>query len=431
MPDADSPLIASLRAAVTAAPDDVPLRVHLAELLLAAGDQQGAIEHAAAALQRDPGSDQARALMTRAMADPASSSSAPSPAQGEPRQPTSGDTEDGTEAQTEQPSRQDGEFDWGRLEDEFRGVVQPMYVDEQGNEVPDVSAFEVEQAGIRLADVGGLQDVKDRLEASFLAPMRNPELRKLYGKQLRGGLLLYGPPGCGKTFIARAVAGEMGAQFISVSITDVLEMWIGSSEKNLHELFETARRNTPCVVFLDELDAIGQKRSHTRSSGMRTTVNQLLTELDGVANNNDGVFVLGATNAPWDVDPALRRPGRFDRVVLVLPPDEDAREAIVKYHLRGRPIAGVDARRIAKATDGYSGADLAHLCDTAAERALLDAVRSGEARMVEMRDFDGALPEVRPSIGPWLDVAKNVALFANEGGAYNELLRYLKKRKLA
>lgn len=424
MPDADSPLIASLRAAVTAAPDDVPLRVHLAGLLLAAGDQQGAVEQAAAALQRDPASAEARALMTQAMADPASAPPTPSPAQ-DPQPPA--DPEGGAAA--EQP--QDGEFDWGRLEDEFRGVVQPMYVDEEGNEVPDVSAFEVEQAGVRLADIGGLQDVKDRLEASFLAPMRNPELRKLYGKQLRGGLLLYGPPGCGKTFLARAVAGEMGAQFISVSITDVLEMWIGSSEKNLHELFETARRNTPCVVFLDELDAIGQKRSHTRSSGMRTTVNQLLTELDGVANNNEGVFVLGATNAPWDVDPALRRPGRFDRVVLVLPPDGEAREAIVKYHLRGRPIAGVDPRRLAKATDGFSGADLAHLCDTAAERALLDAVRSGEARMVEMRDFEAALQEVRPSIGPWLDVAKNVAMFANEGGAYNDLLRYLKKRKLA
>ncbi|MBO0829150.1 MAG: tetratricopeptide repeat protein [Streptosporangiales bacterium] len=419
MPDAESPLIASLRSAVAAAPDDVPLRVHLAELLLGAGDTSGAVEQAAAALQRDPASRQAREVMTRAVgtAQPAEPEP-PAPAQPSPTEP--GD----------QPADDGGAFDWQRMEDEFRGVVPPMYVDEEGNELPASSAYDVEEAGVRLADVGGLQEVKDRLEVSFLAPMRNPELRKLYGKQLRGGLLLYGPPGCGKTFLARAVAGEMGAQFISVSLTDVLEMWIGSSEKNLHELFETARRNTPCVVFLDELDAIGQKRSHTRNSGMRTTVNQLLTELDGVANNNEGVFVLGATNAPWDVDAALRRPGRFDRVVLVLPPDGPAREAIVKYHLRGRPIAGVDAGRIARATDGLSGADLAHLCDTAAEKAMLDAVRSGETRMIEMRDFEAALREVRPSIGPWLDVAKNVAMFANEGGAYNDLLHYLKKRKI-
>jgi AAA+ superfamily predicted ATPase len=442
MPDAESPLIASLRTAVAAAPDDVPLRVHLAELLLDAGDTSGAVEQAAAALQRDPASEPARDVMGRAVAAPqATAASEPEPAQPpeppRPAQPTSGpaearprDAEQDRQDEHTGQGNQNGGFDWQRMEDEFRGVVPPMYVDEDGNEVPAESAYDVEEAGVRLDDVGGLQEVKDRLEVSFLAPMRNPELRKLYGKQLRGGLLLYGPPGCGKTFLARAVAGEMGAQFISVSLTDVLEMWIGSSEKNLHELFETARRNTPCVVFLDELDAIGQKRSHTRNSGMRTTVNQLLTELDGVANNNEGVFVLGATNAPWDVDPALRRPGRFDRVVLVLPPDGPAREAIVKYHLRGRPIAGVDVRRIARATDGLSGADLAHLCDTAAEKAMLDAVRSGETRMIEMRDFEAAMREVRPSIGPWLDIAKNVAMFANEGGAYNDLLHYLKKRKM-
>lgn len=129
------------------------------------------------------------------------------------------------------------------------------------------------------------------------------KLRRLYGKSLRGGLLLYGPPGCGKTFVARAVAGELGAKFLSVSVNDVLDMWIGNSERNMHEVFETARRQAPCVVFLDELDALGGKRSRTHSSGMRNTVNQLLTELDGVdAAANEGVFVLGATNVPWDVD---------------------------------------------------------------------------------------------------------------------------------
>ena len=170
-----------------------------------------------------------------------------------------------------------------------------------------------------------MDDVKRRLELAFFGPLRNPQMRKLYGKSLRGGLLLYGPPGCGKTFLARAVAGEMGAKFISVSIVDVLNMWIGNSERNLHEIFEAARRNAPCVLFLDELDALGHKRSQMTSTSMRTIGNQLLTELDGVDSNNDGVFVLAATNAPWDVDPALRRPGRFDRMCLVLPPDATAR----------------------------------------------------------------------------------------------------------
>src|SRR5438094_3253263 len=215
-----------------------------------------------------------------------------------------------------------------------------------------------------------MADVTKRLEVAFLGPLRNPELRRMYGKSLRGGLLLYGPPGCGKTFLARAVAGEMGARFISVSIVDVLNMWIGNSERNLHEIFQTARRNAPCVLFLDEVDAIGHKRSQLHSSAMRTLGNQLLAELDGVEGDNDGVFVLAATNAPWDVDAALRRPGRLDRMLLVLPPDAPARTGIIQYHLRERPVASIDLNRLVAATEHFSGADLAHLCDTAAEHAM-------------------------------------------------------------
>lgn len=284
---------------------------------------------------------------------------------------------------------------------------------------------------VRLADVGGMQEVKDRLEAAFLTPMRNPELSRLYGKSLRGGLLLYGPPGCGKTFIARAIAGELGANFISVSISDVLDMWVGNSERNMHEVFETARRQAPCVVFLDELDALGAKRSRTQHNGMRNTVNQLLTELDGVGHVNDGVFVLAATNVPWDVDIALRRPGRLDRTLLVLPPDGPARDAILRYHLRDRPIESVDVGRLVKATDGFSGADLAHVCESAAESALLDSARTGTVRMINTKDLLGAAKAIRPSTEPWFAAARNVAMFANEGGTYDELLAYLKKaRKL-
>src|SRR5581483_7199199 len=131
-----------------------------------------------------------------------------------------------------------------------------------------------------------------------------------------GGLLMYGPPGCGKTFIARALAGEMGAHFLAVSLADVLDMWIGQSERNVRELFNIARRSAPCVIFLDEVDALGQKRSQLRNSAARGTVNQLLSEMDGMQSTNDGVYVLGTTNHPWDVDVALRRPGRFDRMEL-------------------------------------------------------------------------------------------------------------------
>jgi len=319
------------------------------------------------------------------------------------------------------------------MEEQFAGVVPPRFA--TGDEPEPISGesdriVDVETSGVRLADVAGMEAVKHRLELAFLGPLRNPQLRAMYGKSLRGGLLLYGPPGCGKTFIAKAVAGEMGASFISMSIVDVLDMWIGNSERNLHELFVQARRNSPCVVFLDELDALALKRSQTTSSAMRTTVNQLLAELDGMEGDNDGVFVLAATNAPWDVDPALRRPGRLDRTVLVLPPDVPAREAILRYHLRGRPIANVDLDHLVRASDHFSGADLAHLCETAAEYAMSDSVTAGAVRMIEQRDFVRALREIKPSTVTWLEAARNVAVFANTGGDYNELAAYLKKRRM-
>jgi SpoVK/Ycf46/Vps4 family AAA+-type ATPase len=276
-----------------------------------------------------------------------------------------------------------------------------------------------------------MDEVKARLEAAVLAPMRNPELGRLYGKSLRGGLLLYGPPGCGKTFIARALAGEMGAGFLAVSLSDVLDMFVGQSERNVHELFEIARRSAPCVVFLDEVDAIGQRRSNLRNAAyLRGPVNQLLGEMDGVINDNAGVFVLAATNHPWDVDVALRRPGRLDRMVFVAPPDQAAREAILRYHLRDRPVASIDTAKLARETEGYSGADLAYVCETGAERALIDSARTGTPRMIEMRDLEAAVREVKPSIGPWLDTARNVAQFANEGGVYDELHAFLRRRKL-
>src|SRR6185436_971020 len=175
---------------------------------------------------------------------------------------------------------------------------------------------------------------------------------------------------------------------------------------------------------------LGQKRSQQQNSAGRGSVNQLLSEMDGLSNNNQGVFVLGATNHPWDVDVALRRPGRFDRMLLVLPPDEPAREAILRYHLKDRPIANVDAGKLARKTDGLSGADLAYVCETASERALLDSARTGNLRMIEMADLEAAVREIRPSIGPWLETARNVAQFANQDGSYDDLLAYLRRRRL-
>src|SRR4051812_28895519 len=384
-------LLRSLRAAVEATPDDAELRLHLAELLLAAGEQDEAMRHLGRVLQDDPASARALELIRGGKTEP--------------------------------------DVDWEELERDFGDAVPPMFV-EGAAEEPTEDAWEVERERITLDDVGGLADVKERLEVAFLAPLRNPELRKLYRKDLRGGLLLYGPPGCGKGFVARALAGELGAGFMNVSIDDVLDLWMGTSERNLHEIFVTARRNAPTVLFFDELDALGRRRSQLSHNAMRTTVNQLLHELDGVGSDNDNVFVLGATNHPWDVDPALRRPGRFDRTLLVAPPDEAAREAIFRTHLKERPVARIDLKRLARASDGLSGADIRHVCETAAEKAMIHAVRTSETRMIEMGDLEAALAEVRPSVSAWFDVARNVVSFSNTDGSYDDLRAYMKARKL-
>lgn len=221
----------------------------------------------------------------------------------------------------------------------------------------------------------------------------------------------------------------MGAAFVTVSILDVLSgEFLGDVNRNLHEAFEVARRSQPCVLFLDELDALGQRRGRV-GGGLRVLVNQLLEELDGLGADNEGVFVLAATNHPWDVDTALTRPGRLDRSVFVPPPDTGARSAILRFHLDQRPIADIDTSRLAEVTSGYSGADLAHVCETAASAVLLEVVRSGQRRLINMDDMVAAVKDTRPSIGSWVDTAKNVVTFANADGRYDELAAWLHTRR--
>jgi AAA+ superfamily predicted ATPase len=449
----EAAVIASLRRAVAAMPDDLTLRLHLASLLLDAGQVEESIRHLGAIVHADPANSQALALLQRA-ASPGAATADPARPAAPPDEPaisapgtlaadtatsdTTGApdarTSDATPGATGAPDAAPGPgFDWAEAEAELRDVMPPMFVTADGAAAEEPGAdpaAAAEQPALRLADVAGMDEVKARLEAAFLAPLRNPELRRLYHKSLRGGLLLYGPPGCGKTFIARAVAGELDAHFLAVSFADIIDMFIGQSERNIRDLFTIARNKAPCVLFLDEVDAIGQKRSQLRSAPMRSAVNQLLLELDDVAGSNDGVFVLAASNHPWDVDSALRRPGRLDRTLLVLPPDASARAAVFKFHLQGRPVAGIELTGLAAMTDGYSAADIAHVCESAAEAALLAAARSGEVRMIGQPDLTAAVAQVKPSIGPWFDSARNVALFANEGGAYDDLVAYLKKRKM-
>ncbi|MEJ7845432.1 MAG: ATP-binding protein [Acidimicrobiales bacterium] len=423
----DPAVVAAIEAAVAGDPTNTALRTHLAGLLVDADRPDDALAHATALLAERP-DDHAlldvaaraalaaghteRAASYRRLADALGVVASPPPSTPSAAPPSSA---------TPPPPADE--------------VLAPVPVD-GGDD--DVERFlrevldEDRRNRVTLADVGGLEDVKLRLEASFLGPLRNPELRAMYGSSLRGGLLLYGPPGCGKTYLARAVAGELDVRFITIGLHDVLDMFIGQSERNLHAVFDEARRAAPCVLFLDEVDALGHKRANLARSGGRNVVAQLLAELDGIGTAaDDGVFVLGATNAPWDVDPALRRPGRFDRTLLVLPPDRSARLAILAHHLRDRPVAtGVRLEPVAERTDGCSGADLRLVCQGAVERAMADAVRTGTPLPVAQHHLDAAAKEVRPSAGPWFESARNVAQFANVDGQYDDLLAYLRSRRL-
>jgi transitional endoplasmic reticulum ATPase len=284
----------------------------------------------------------------------------------------------------------------------------------------------LERPSIAFKDVGGLESLKEQIKMNIIYPFQNLTLFKTFGKKVGGGILMYGPPGCGKTFLARATAGECHARFITIAISDILDMYIGNSEKNLHKLFELARRNTPAIIFIDELDAIGGSRQQMRYHHSRMLTNQLLNEMDGIDSNNNEILVLGATNSPWFVDSSLRRPGRFDRVLFVPPPDQKARAEILQIHLKNKPVEAIDYMKVARGMENYSGADIKAVCDTAADQVIMQAMKTGKVRPIRTQDLVEAVKKTKPSTLEWLATAKNYATYSNTAGAYDDILNYLK-----
>ncbi|HEV2893478.1 MAG TPA: AAA family ATPase, partial [Actinomycetota bacterium] len=281
----DPELLSGLRAAVEAVPDNQALRLHVAALLLEAGRPAESLEHSSAVLALVPGHRQAVDLVDRA------TTALPDTPFPIPAAPTP------------------------QAEPQHRGVSGDQWV-----------LGEVEEPRVTLADVGGMPAIKRWLSTAFLSSLRDPQMRRLFGRSLRGGLLMYGPPGCGKTFLARALAGELGASILRIDLAHVVDMWLGYSRRSVHEIFETARASAPCLLYLDPLDAIGPRRAGRRHSIGRGVVDQLVAELYSASEEHEGVFVVAATEHPWDVDALLRRPGRLDHRLLVLPPDLQARE---------------------------------------------------------------------------------------------------------
>lgn len=291
---------------------------------------------------------------------------------------------------------------------------------------PPAPEVELERPKVTFADVGGMDALKEEIRLKIIYPLMHSEMYRAYGKSIGGGILMYGPPGCGKTHLARATAGEIKAGFISVGIHDVLEMWIGNSERNLHELFEQARRNKPCVLFFDEVDALGASRTDMKTSAGRHLINQFLSELDGVKADNDGVLILGATNAPWHLDSAFRRPGRFDRILFVPPPDAEARAAVLRIQMKGKPAEDIDFEHVGKKAEGFSGADLKAVVDIAVENKLREALKSGVPTPLKTKDLVNAIGSLKPTTREWFATARNYALYSNQGGVYDDILKYLK-----
>jgi SpoVK/Ycf46/Vps4 family AAA+-type ATPase len=281
---------------------------------------------------------------------------------------------------------------------------------------------------INFASVGGHDAVKKQIYRKIILPFQKPSLFQRFRKKAGGGILLYGPPGCGKTLLARATAGECKARFFNVELSDILDMYIGESEKKLHALFELAREQSPSVLFFDEVEALGGKRQNTREATSSKLNSQFLAEMDGFTQKNSGVLILASTNVPWAIDSAFLRPGRFDRMLFIPPPDREARSEILSILLKDRPVAGdIDIAWLAKQTSGFSGADLKNIVETAVDEAIEESIASGGEVDIGMSHLREALKQARSTTQDWLTTARNYARYANESGQYNEVLDFLSR----
>lgn len=288
----------------------------------------------------------------------------------------------------------------------------------------------IESTNVTFNDIGGMNDLKEEIKLNIIYPFKNPELFIQYGRKAGGGILLYGPPGCGKTYIAKATANECNATFFNISIADILDMHVGISEQKLREVFRTARRKAPSVIFIDEIDALGNDRMKTGENVYaRTLVNQFLNELDGLGSDNTSIMVLGATNVPWFVDTALKRPGRFDKTIFVPPPEVNARAKIFELLLNGKPVEKIDYNLLAAKTNRYSAADIKAVCNAAIDIKIREAMKTGQKGLISAQDLLQAIQKINPTTTEWLYTAENYVKYSNQSGMYDAVLDYLNKKE--
>ena len=277
---------------------------------------------------------------------------------------------------------------------------------------------------INFSSICGLEELKEEIRLKIIEPFKHPDIFKKYGKKIGGGILMYGPPGCGKSLISEATANEAEVTFFNVKASDLKSKYVGETEQNIARLFEDARNAQPAIIFFDEFEALGGERT-TSNKYDKNAVSQLLQEMDGFGNKDSQILLLAATNEPWSIDTALLREGRFGTSIYVHSPDFEARKNIFKLNLQKRPLSNdVSYNVLASLTEGYSGADIMSICEAAAERALKDYLKTKKERHICLEDFTELLRKKESSIKPWYKNALNYLRNSTAREFYADLINH-------
>jgi transitional endoplasmic reticulum ATPase len=294
----------------------------------------------------------------------------------------------------------------------------------QENTQQSQSALPMKKPSLRFSDIAGLEDVKEEIRLKIIEPFQHPEVFEYFGKKAGGGILMYGPPGCGKSMIAEATAGEANATFFNVRASDLKSKFVGETEKNIANLFDEARKNAPSIIFFDEFEALGASRSST-DPYTKSAVSELLSQMNGVGTKDAKILLIAATNVPWEVDVALRREGRFGTTIFIPPPDVYARHGLLERSFSKRPLSKeVKLLDVALKTKGFSGADLMALVERATDIPLKEYLKTKNRREILLIDLTEALHNTRPSIEEWFKHAKVHLVRIGEQDAYREVFEY-------